>query len=69
MIRLTLPEFLTPNQIKLCIKYKTAKPILEHVIRPNWEQIQTKIGEPCHPDYIAYACEYIVSQLEKTNVE
>lgn len=63
MSKITMPEFLTKEQIDLCIKYKTAKLILEHVLQPNWKQIQGKIEQECHPMYLAYACEYIVSQI------
>lgn len=60
-----IAQFLTNNQIRLCIKLKTAKLICKEVIEPNIEEINKKLGQENDPMYLAYACEYVITLMNK----
>jgi len=71
MKQMTLPDFLTEDQIKEAIEiYKTAAPgtfatlVAEKIITPNMAEIDRKLGQANDAKYLAYACEYVFNQME-----
>lgn len=65
MRHVTLPDFLTKEQIEKAYQLKNAKEICQKVIKPNIKAINKKLGQENEPMYLAYACEYVISQAEK----
>lgn len=73
-LMITLPDFLTEEQIKKAIELykaapegKRAQAIHDDLLNPQWDEIDNKLaaisGEAGnHPMYFAYACEYAISQ-------
>lgn len=59
MRTITLPDFLTNEQIEIAVNCKSAKEITEKVITPNIDEINKKLGQENDPMYLAYACEYV----------
>ena len=64
MKTMRITDFLTGNQVALCIKLGTAKKICEDIIKPNIEEINKKLGQENDPMYLAYAIEYAISKLK-----
>jgi hypothetical protein len=69
---MTLPDFLTEEQITAAQElYKTAEPgtfarlCAQQVIRPNMAEINRKLGQENDANYLAYACEYVFSNMPK----
>lgn len=60
----TIDHFLTRSQIAECRKLKQAKEIAERVIKPNLEAINAKLGQENDPMYLAYAVEYVLTQIK-----
>ncbi len=56
---ITLPDFLTPEQIEQASLCTTARQIMERVIDPNLAAINAKLGQENDPLYLAYTCEYV----------
>lgn len=63
MTTITIDQFLNEEQIKKAIQLKKAKEICEEIIKPNIETINTLLGQENDPMYLAYATEYILSQI------
>jgi hypothetical protein len=62
-----LTDFLTKGQIKTAVWLNAnggAKSICKHLIQPNIDEINRKLGQENDPMYLAYACEYFVRQRE-----
>ena len=71
MKTVTLPQFLTDEQIKQAARlYEThglseaCEQILTHVIEPNMATINKKLGQENDARYLAYAVVYVLSKLE-----
>ena len=63
--QVSLGDFLSEADIKKVFELKKAHAICEQVILPNLEEINDKLGQKNSPLYLAYACEYLVSQALK----
>lgn len=63
MTTITIDQFLNEEQIKKAIQLKKAKEICEEIIKPNIETINTMLGQENDPMYLAYATEYVLSQI------
>jgi len=63
MTTITIDQFLNEDQIKKAIKLKKAKDICRELIEPNLASINSKLGQENDAMYLAYATEYVVSQL------
>ena len=68
---ITLQDFLTPEQITQVEQiYRAggrAQEICDQVIQPHLLEIDRKLGQENHAEYLAYACEYVMSQLTPPN--
>lgn len=70
MKQITLPDFLTKEQIEKAHELYVAKAgtpgfaqaVKEILIEPNIEEINRKLGQENDPMYLAYAVEYVFSQ-------
>lgn len=68
---MSLPDFLTPDQIEsaqaLYKKYKNtgrfATECAKQIIEPNMKEINRKLGQENDAKYLAYACEFVFSQM------
>lgn len=60
--KITIQDFLTPEQIRECAKLRTADKICEQITKPNIEAINAKLGQKNDPKFLAYAVEYVLSQ-------
>jgi len=65
MRHVTIDQFLNQEQINKAIELKKAKEICKVIIEPNIEAINASLQQENDPMYLAYAVEYVVSQLEK----
>jgi hypothetical protein len=73
MKSVTLPDFLTEDQIEAAItlyeKLKNtgrfANECAKQIIEPNIAEINRKLGQDNDPRYLAYACEYAFNQTTK----
>jgi len=63
MITTTLNQFLNEEQIKKAIQLKKAKVICTEIIKPNIKTINKLLGQENDVMYLAYATEYIISQI------
>jgi len=63
MRKITIDQFLNEKQIKEAIDLKNAKDICKEIIEPNIDTINQKLGQENDPMFLAYAAEYVVSQL------
>lgn len=65
--QLTIPDFLTHEQIKTCInlymehKDKSVIYIKQQVIAPNMAEINAKIGQENDATFLSYAVYYVLS--------
>lgn len=59
---MTLPDFLTKEQIKRASACKSAKAICELIIKPNMVEINRKLGQENDPMFLSYACEHVFRQ-------
>lgn len=41
--------------------------VVSEIIEPNLEAIQVKVGQEVDPDWLAYACEYVMGETGKTS--
>lgn len=57
----TISDFLTEAQVEKCVLLETADLIAEHVILPNIDTINQKLGQENDPAYLAYCVEYAVA--------
>lgn len=64
MRQITIDQFLNETQINKAIELKKAPDICKVIIEPNLESINEKLGQKNDAMYLAYAVEYVVSQLE-----
>lgn len=71
----TLPDFLTEEQIKQAVEIYTraltsgemcAPIICREVIEPNMEEINRKLGQENDAMYLAYMCEYALVRSHQT---
>jgi hypothetical protein len=60
---MTLPDFLTPNEINLAVTLKDRVLVRDEIIKPNMERINTSLGQENDADYLAYAVEYVMNQM------
>lgn len=58
-LTLTLPDFLTEQQLNRAMQCKSAREVCEKVIQPDLEHIAAKIGQECDAMYLAYMIEHI----------
>lgn len=72
---ITLRDILTDEEIRKAFYiYKSdpsrygAQKIADELIRPKIEEINTRLGHPNDPLYLAYACEYAFIQSECFNL-
>ena len=65
----TLPDFLTEEQIQRVVELKTADKIMKEVILPNMDEINRKLGQTNDAKYLAYLCEYVVMVNTNNNKE
>lgn len=71
MKMMTLPDFLTDEQITLAIRLyekhgdRAVERIRAQVIEPNMEAINHKIGQENDARYLAYAVVYSLSQATR----
>ena len=71
MKTMTLPQFLTDDQIAEAIRlYEThgdraVEQIRQHVIEPNMEAINAKLGQENDPQYLAYAVVYVFTKAQE----
>jgi len=55
----SLPDFLSEQQLNQAMLCRSAKEIKEKVTEPNLEEINRKLGQENDPMYLAYACEAV----------
>ena len=60
-----LSDFLTTRELRRIIFLRTAKAIHDEIIQPNIERIDKALGQKNDPMYLAYLCEYVLSQASK----
>lgn len=71
MKTMTLPDFLTDQQIAAALKLYEAhgmdatSKICKQIIEPNMAAINAKLGQENDARYLAYACVYVFSESEK----
>lgn len=73
---MTLPEFLTDEQIEAALRIyeahkgtgRVAGLIASQVIEPILPAINAKLGQDNNAGYLAYMCEYVFSQLPPRNL-
>jgi len=63
MSTVTIDQFLNEDQIKKAIQLKKAKDICREIIEPNIKTINDLLGQENDAMYLAYATEYVVSQI------
>ena len=69
MKAITITEFLTEAEVKRAVElYKQvrtgyARLLCEEVIRPNLARINATLGQENNPLYLAYAVEYVITQV------
>ena len=76
-MKVTLNEFLTEEQIQICVELYTklkqtgqfAKTICDKIIIPNIAEINAKIGQENDPKYLAYMVEYVLSKALDDEVD
>lgn len=70
MKQVTLPDFLTEAQIaQLVALYESggrAREICEQIIAPSMAEINRKLGQENDPMYLAYACEFVMSNARRS---
>ena len=64
MRQITIDQFLSESQIKKAIELKKAQDICKVIIEPNLDSINKKLNQENDAMYLAYAVEYVVSQME-----
>ena len=63
----TIGQFLSDDEIKRAFKYKeNAKEICEHIIKPNIDKINRKLGQENDPMYLAYMVQYALTLSSKS---
>lgn len=67
MKTVSIADFLTPDQIKTAVWLAQggAKAICKHLIEPNLEEINLKLGQENDPMYLAYAVECALQAASK----
>lgn len=59
--RVSIPDFLTKDEIKLARELKVAREIYSKITKPNIKRINKAIGQENDPMYLAYMIEYVIS--------
>jgi hypothetical protein len=60
---MTLPDFLTANEIALAVTLKDRVLVRDEIIKPNMTRINAALGQENDADYLAYAVEYVMNQM------
>jgi hypothetical protein len=69
--QITVENFLSTAQLRKAIAIYKSKPrnlhreLLNKVVLPHMAEINRKLDQENHPDYIAYAIEYALNQAAK----
>lgn len=75
MKTMTLPDFLTDEQIAAALKLyevhgmDATSMICKQIIEPNLAAINAKLGQENDARYLAYACVYVFSQSQQIREE
>lgn len=71
MKTITLPDFLTPGEIKKVAAMFNADPlhfhkrVLDEIITPNMARIDRALGQDNNAEYLAYVVEYACMQAQE----
>ena len=61
MKSVTLPMFLTENEIDRAVAMKDRVRVRDEIIKPNMDRINQALGQENDPDYLAWAVTYVLT--------
>lgn len=62
MKTITLHDFLSDEEISRCIRLRSRKRVLDEILRPNMERINTRLGQENDATYLSYCVEYVMNK-------